>query len=325
MNVKVKLLISLVIIVLATVGIVVIIGKGSRKDISNNNNVTVTPTEEPTSSPERVISLDEEKLVTEVKDRVQELYKSNGLMYINFSNDASNGVSVILRDTGEAYMESGSDVRVYLNNGKAIVATNPIEILEEAIPIEVIKGMLSNIELGTGDIERVEVEDGKKAIKISISGIEDIIKAYSYISNDYGWTVMTGLGITEDKEVQMQVYLYDKKETDDTNVNWTQFECECIFNVNGEKYSYWWTIGAEKLSKPFEMGEAIYKLDKGSNIELWKKELTTISNSVYDLIKELREKNKNKVNTENNDAIEDTSDISEEAVTDDIVESEDNN
>ena len=325
MNVKVKLLISLVIIVLATVGIVVIIGKGLRKDISNNNNVAVTPTEEPTSSPERVISLDEEKLVTEVKDRVQELYKSNGLMYINFSKDASNGVSVILRDTGEAYMESGSDVRVYLNNGKAIVATNPIEILEEAIPIEVIKGMLSNIELGTGDIERVEVEDGKKAIKISLSGIDDIIKAYSYISNDYGWTVMTGLGITEDKEVQMQVYLYDKKETDDTNVNWTQFECECIFNVNGEKYSYWWTIGAEKLSKPFEMGEAIYKLDKGSNIELWKKELTTISNSVYDLIKELREKNKNKVNTENNDAIEDTSDISEEAVTDDIVESEDNN
>lgn len=325
MNVKVKLLISLVIIVLATVGIVVIIGKGSRKDISNNNNVTVTPTEEPTSSPERVISLDEEKLVTEVKDRVQELYKSNGLMYINFSNDASNGVSVILRDTGEAYMESGSDVRVYLNNGKAIVATNPIEILEEAIPIEVIKGMLSNIELGTGDIERVEVEDGKKAIKISLSGIDDIIKAYSYISDDYGWTVMTGLGITEDKEVQMQVYLYDKKETDDTSVNWTQFECECLFTVNGEKYSYWWTIGAEKLSKPFEMGEAIYKLDKGSNIELWKKELTTVSNSVYDLIKELREKNKNKVNTENNDAIEDTSDISEEAVTDDIVESEDNN
>lgn len=325
MNVKVKLLISLVIIVLATVGIVVIIGKGSRKDISNNNNVTVTPTEEPTSSPERVISLDEEKLVTEVNDRIQELYKSNGLMYINFSNDASNGVSVILRDTGEAYMESGSDVRVYLNNGKAIVATNPIEILEEAIPIEVIKGMLSNIELGTGDIERVEVEDGKKAIKISLSGIDDIIKAYSYISDEYGWTVMTGLGITEDKEVQMQVYLYDKKETDDTNVNWTQFECECIFTVDGEKYSYWWTIGAEKLSKPFEMGEAIYKLDKGSDIELWKKELTTISNSVYDLIKELREKNKNKVNTENNDAIEDTSDISEEAVTDDIVESEDNN
>lgn len=325
MNVKIKLLVSLVIIVVATVGIVVIIGKGLRKDISNNNNMTVTPTEEPTSSPERVISLDEEKLVTEVNDRIQELYKSNGLMYINFSKDASNGVSVILRDTGEAYMESGSDVRVYLNNGKAIVATNPIEILEEAIPIEVIKGMLSNIELGTGDIERVEVEDGRKAIKISISGIEDIIKAYSYISNDYGWTVMTGLGITEDKEVQMQVYLYDKKETDDTNVNWTQFECECIFNVNGEKYSYWWTIGAEKLSKPFEMGEAIYKLDKGSNIELWKKELTTISNSVYELIKELREKNKNKVNTENNDAIEDTSDISEEAVTDDIVESEDNN
>jgi len=325
MNVKVKLLISLVIIVLATVGIVVIIGKGSRKDISNNNNVTVTPTEEPTSSPERVISLDEEKLVTEVKDRVQELYKSNGLMYINFSNDASNGVSVILRDTGEAYMESGSDVRVYLNNGKAIVATNPIEILEEAIPIEVIKGMLSNIELGTGDIERVEVEDGKKAIKISLSGIEDIIKAYSYISDDYGWTVMTGLGITEDKEVQMQVYLYDKKETDDTGVNWNQFECECLFTVNGEKYSYWWTIGAEKLSKPFEMGEAIYKLDKGSNIEIWKKELTTVSNSVYDLIKELREKNKDKVNTENNDAIEDTSDISEEAVSEETVESEDNN
>ncbi len=325
MNVKIKLLVSLVMIVIATVGIVVIIGKGSRKDISNNNNVTVTPTEEPTSSPERVISLDEEKLVAEVKDRVQELYKSNGLMYINFSNDASNGVSVILRDTGEAYMESGSDVRVYLNNGKAIVATNPIEILEEAIPIEVIKGMLSNIELGTGDIERVEVEDGKKAIKISLSGIDNIIKAYSYISDEYGWTVMTGLGITEDKEVQMQVYLYDKKETDDINVNWTQFECECLFTVNGEKYSYWWTIGAEKLSKPFEMGEAIYKLDKGSNIELWKKELTTVSNSVYDLIKELVEKNKNKVNTENNDAIEDTSDISEEAVTNDIVESEDNN
>lgn len=292
-----RIVISIVILLITITALVILLRDTGTKVGRDDSYGSKADNSDNIENGEQILSLDEQKLTEEVLGRLDELYKSNGRIYVSQMTDSGKNIvqiPVVLRETGEAYRENGSDIRVYLNNRKAVIASNPIEIVDDIIPMEIIKGMIDSIKIGKGKIERVKVQDGSSAIKLSIDGAANIVQAYSYVSEDYGWKTLTNYNIKENDAVEMSIYLYDKTEstTSDNNelaATWVQFRCECAFFLGEQGYAAWWTSGADSLGEPFELDEKIYSLTADSSIDIWSEVLTKTSNSIKELLSKIDE------------------------------------
>lgn len=160
---------------------------------------------------------------TVVGSIIDSWYQNEAMVSIRLASD-TNAV-LIVNSNNEGYMEYADSIRVYTQNNKACILNDPVEVVGELSPIEVVRSIFEYGGIEEKDIsyvdasmifDRAGVEEGDDAEtgigKCYISrvyGYEGVYKALaSRAGNDYAIQVLNSFGVQEEDDVEIFAAVY---------------------------------------------------------------------------------------------------------------------
>ena len=244
------------------------------------------------------LTADIESIVKVIRNSLDNLYNSNAYITLHIGEGESDVVFLLYNKDKECYMESGfsNSIAVFRTDGKAVVLTNPVEVVEDIHLLKLMERMLELVENGYAEavIDNTvpETEVQATTYNLIVSGKHNIRKLYTVISENYANERMDSIfGDDYDASKYTAGYV-DESDEDSLTLqvvvgNNNEFGATAFVNIGGFKQHIWWFDGYMELDS-YELEEKWYGVDNdtGTWVELATNLQKTLSDNIGNYLEE---------------------------------------
>lgn len=225
------------------------------------------------------LSQDEKDTINLLTNKLNELYTGNAHISLHVGPEDTDLIYLMYNSDKMCYTETEFDnsVAMYQGNGKCVIFTDPVQIVDDISVLEMIENSIELVNNGSATVEVAEVDNanGDKIHqnKVIISGRNNIKQLYLKYGEDYANNIMASIfgDMTNENPDSLDTMTIEVDTNSDGAIS-----AVCNITMDGSEYVSWWFDGYIPLGDWKFSG----KLDKEYSTDEWKKFVSEIQTKI---------------------------------------------